>query len=128
MSARKEIERVKAPIDTILLDDIARGIKKILTHLDETTPQGKHVVFERDVTKLTTIDVEGESPLGPLYSFDILNKGPDTVKMMVDDDIAEIPVEIDELIPYIRGKRTIKKIVLRIEPNETASIKIIGRS
>ena len=110
-----------------ILYDIASYLDKILRHLEDTTPKGIHVVFEELITEPTKVEVEGRTPFGALFSFEILNKGPDTVYMKVDDDMVEIPVEVDELIPYNRGRRTIKLIRLRVNAAEQASIKIIGR-
>jgi len=110
-----------------ILYDIASYLDKILGHLEDTTPKGIHVVFEELITEPTKVEVEGRTPFGALFSFEILNKGPDTVYMKVDDDMVEIPVEVDELIPYNRGRRTIKLIRLRVNAAEQASIKIIGR-
>jgi len=123
----KEKPEALQAVNLQILYDIASYLDKILRHLEETTPKGIHVMFKESITEPTKVEVGKRTPFGPLFSFEILNKGPDTVYMKVDKDMVEIPVEIDESIPYNRGRRTIKLIRLRVNAGEEANVKITAR-
>lgn len=124
--AKEELTRVKAPIEMILLDDVARGIKKILKHLEETTPEGIDVPLpEKTVTsaKPEIIDV-AHVPLRSVY---FRNKGPNTVYYRINNDPTEASLEADDTIKVERPRRTIVKITLRVDVGETATVRMNGQ-
>ena len=121
----EEIVKVKPSIDTILLDDIARGIKQILTHLCETTSEGVDIPLpEKTVTsaKPEIIDVSHI----PLRKVDFFNKGPNTAYYRINNDAKEIPIEDRETIVAERPRATIETITLRVDAGNSAIIKMVG--
>jgi len=125
MSAPEEMERVKAPIDTALLDDISRSLRKVIQHLEETTSIGVDVPLpEPTVTsaKPEIIDLSHQ----PLRSVYLFNKGPNTVYYLINDDPTEIALEDRENITVTRPRRTIVKITLRTRSGESATVKMVG--
>jgi len=122
---KREIERVKAPVDIALLDDIARGIRKITKHLEETTPEGVDVPLETKI--VTSIKPEiTDIAHQPLRSVYFLNKGPNTVYYLINDDPTETALEDRENITVTRPRRTIVKITLRTRSGESATVKMVG--
>jgi len=124
---KQEVERLVPPEMTILLDDIARGIKQILAHLRETTPEGVDVKLpELTVTDVELLDFLREYPYRPLRSIDLFNKGPDTAYYRVNEEGKEIPIENREYIRVERPKATIRFMTLRVDKGKSATIKPIG--
>lgn len=124
--AKEVLARVKAPIDTVLLDDISRAIRKVLQHLEETTIEGVDVPLpEPTVTsaKPEFIDV-AHTPLRVVY---IRNKGPDPVFYRINDDPTEIELESGESIRVERPKRTIVKVTLRTDSGKSATVRLLGQ-
>jgi len=117
------VGRAVPPLSVVLLDDIARGVKKILAHLEEITAEGVDVPLpETTVTKVEYVDVSHV----PLRSVDLFNKGPDTAYYRINNDAKEIPIEDREAMTIVRPRRTIVKITLRVDAGKSATIKSTG--
>jgi len=120
--AREEIERVKAPIDTALLDDISRGIRKIV----ETIPEGIDVPLPEVTVTSAKPEITDVAHV-PLRSVYLFNKGPNMVYYRINDDPTEISLEDRESITVLRPRRTIVKITLRVNAGESATVKRNGQ-
>jgi len=118
---QKEVATIKSEIDTILLDDISRGIRKIV----ETIPEGVDVpIGDKTVTSVKPEIIElAHVPLRSVYLF---NKGPNTVYYRINDDPTENSIEDRESIKVERPRRTIVKITLRTNVGESATVKSSG--
>lgn len=124
--AREALARIKAPIDTVLLDDISRALRNVAKHLEETTPEGVDIPIADqyvDGTKPVIIDVSHQ----PLRNVYLRNKGPNTVYYLVNDDPTEIALDPQESIPIQRPRRTIVKITLRSRTGESATVRMNGQ-
>jgi len=122
---KQEVEKMVTPETTILLDDISRGIRQIMKHLEETTMQGIDVPLpEKTVTsaKPEIIDVSHI----PLRKVDFFNKGPNTAYYRINNDAKEIPIEDRETIVAERPRATIETITLRVDAGNSAIIKMVG--
>lgn len=81
----KEIFRTKPEIDTILLDDISRGIKQVVKRLEAQVPEG----FKDEVT----VSVSGTNPVPmqpkrtkpPYFRATVFSDGPDPVYVFLND-------------------------------------------
>lgn len=124
---KEEIIKIKPEIETVLLDDISRGIRKILTHLEETTPDGVTVELpEKTVTATETINLLRDYPYRPLRKIYFYNKGPDTAYIRINDDGKEVSIENRENIVVERPKATIEFFTLRVDSGNTATIRPKG--
>ena len=124
---QEQVERIVSPEMVVLLDDCARGIRQILTHLRETTPEGEDVpIPEKTVTGTQTINLIREYPYRPLRKVDFFNKGPNTAYYRINNNGKEIPIEDRETIVVERPRATIKTITLRVDAGNSATIKMIG--
>jgi len=79
------VQRVKAPIETVLLDDIARGLADIKRLLEAQVPEG--FKEEVDVSVAGTIPVPMEPKLRkpPFFRATLFNDGPDPVIVMLNE-------------------------------------------
>ena len=125
-TVEEQVERILPPETMVLLDDISRGIRQIMKHLEETTMQGVDVPLpEKVVTsvKPEIIDV-AHVPLRSIYFF---NKGPNTVYYRINNDSTEVSIEDREGVTVPRPRRTIVKITLRVNAGKSATVKMSGR-
>ena len=129
----KKLRDMPQEASFILLDEIAGRLAditelqtKILTHLQEITPQGVDVKFDdQTVTAITTLDFIKNYPYHPLRSIDFFNKGANTVYYRINEDGKEIPIEDRVQQTAERPRATIKYLTLRVESG-TAVMQLIG--
>lgn len=123
---KKEILSIKPEIETILLDDISRDIRRLLKHAEETTPEGVDVPLE--TTTVTSIKPEiidvAHVPLRSIY---LSNKGPNSVFYRINDDPTELELESGESIKVERPRRTIVRVTLRTNTGESATVRKNGQ-
>lgn len=81
----EEIVKVKPSIDTIYLDDIARGVRGVQKRLEAQVPEG--FKEEVDVSVAGTIPVPMEPKLRkpPFFRASVFNDGPDPVHVMLNE-------------------------------------------
>lgn len=116
-----------APLQVALLYKILQAQREILQFLKETTAEGVDLPFDdKVVTAPTTINFIRDYPYRPLRKLYFFNKGPATVYIRVNEDGKEIPIEDREDYTVERPKPTIKTVTLRVEPGQSATLKIVG--
>jgi len=121
-------ERVEpAPLQVALLYKLLKVQRETLEFLKSITPEGIDVPFDdQTVTGVTTIDLLKNYPYHALRSIDLFNKGPNTVYYRINDEGKEIKIEDRESITVDRRKATIKMVTFRVEPGESATIRMVG--
>lgn len=83
--ALETLERIKAPLDTILLDDISRGVKELINKLAAQVPEGVSDQAVVAVAGLTPIAMVPSSTDPPWFSATIFNDGPDPVYISLNE-------------------------------------------
>ena len=83
--AREEIERVKVPIDTALLDDISRGIKQLNKRLEAQVPEGLKDEVSFTVSGTNAVPVQPKRTKPPYFRATVFNDGPDPVYVFLND-------------------------------------------
>jgi len=122
-------ERVEpGPVQVALLYKILKAQRETLEFLKSVTSEGVDIPFpDKTVTSIVTVDFIKDYPYRPLRSLDpVLNKGPNTAYIRVNEDAKEIPIENREDIPIERPKATIKYVTLRVDTGLPTTIKMIG--
>jgi len=126
-TVKEEVERAIPPETVILLDDISRTMKQVLTHLQETTPDGVTVELpEKTVTGTETYNLIRDYPYRPLRKIYFLNKGSNTAYIRINDDAKEVSIENRENIVVERPKATIEFITYRVDSGNSATIRPKG--
>jgi len=87
--ALEELKRLKAPIDTILLDDIARGISNLEKIMRAQVPQGIKDEAVVTVHGKIPVPIRPTSTVPPWFRATIYNDGPDPVYVMLNAAKAE---------------------------------------
>jgi len=85
MTTEEAVERVKAPIETVLLDDIARGIADIRRLLKAQVPEGFKEEVEFSVEGKTAVPLEPKLRKPPFFRATVFNDGPDPVIVMLNE-------------------------------------------
>lgn len=129
----EEIVKVKVPLDTILLDDIAGMLADISFEIANfrqewkaTLPKGKVNPLEFSVTekfiKLTPAEVSSM----PWVTFDVFNDGPDGVYVIVNQDYVtkKAPLKKDENLTVDMKRPIIEKVYLFCGTGKKASVRI----
>lgn len=87
--AREEIGRIKAPIDTALLDEIARGIRQLNKKMEAQVPEGIKDEATVAVAGSIAVFMRPNSTDPPWFRATIFNDGPDPVYVFLNT--VEIP-------------------------------------
>jgi len=113
---------------SVMLDEIAGRLADIMEHLKETTPEGVDFPIEDIlVTGTSVVNFVKDYPYRKIRSLDpVLNKGPNTAYIRVNEEAKEIPVEDREDVPISRPKATIEYVTIRVASGESATIRMIG--
>ena len=82
--SKQEVERIKAPIDTVLLDDIARGITDIKGLLEAQVPEGLKEEVAWTVEGTRAVPVSGRLIRPPYFRATVFNDGPDPVYVFLN--------------------------------------------
>ena len=132
----KEKKEVPPDLQTVLLMDIQETLgeisetqRKILQHVQETTPEGiDYPIDDVTVTSKTVINFENSWPFRRLRSIDpVFNKGPNTAWIQVNEEARnELKVESREAISIGKPRPTIKYITIRVENGFPTTIRMIG--
>jgi len=83
--AREEIGRVKAPLDTVLLDDIARGVKQLNKRLEAQVPEGLKDEVVVNVSGKNHVAMQPKNTKPPYFRATVFNDGPDAVYVFLND-------------------------------------------
>jgi hypothetical protein len=99
--------------------------KEIKQTLDEQVPEGVTDPIEPVTVTSTTRLIR---PMKPWFNCSIVNGGPDTVKVLVNSEksFEWHSVEKDETYQVDMGRPLIKDVLLQCEPNETATVRLVG--
>lgn len=109
------------------LADLTEVENKILTHLEETTPEGIDVKFDdQTVTGATTLDFIKNYPYHPLRTIDFFNKGPSTAYYRINEEGKEIAIEDRENLTAEKPKATIKHLTLRVDSGKSTTMRLVG--
>jgi len=87
--ALDELKRVKAPLDTVLLDEIARGIADLKKLMSSQVPEGLKDEVEVSVHGKVPVPMQPRTTMPPYFRATIFNDGPDPVYVMLNDVKAE---------------------------------------
>lgn len=90
-NAQEEISRIKAPIDTALLDEIARGIRLLNKKIEAQVPEGVKDEATVDVAGPIAVAMRPGSTNPPWFRASVFNDGPDPVYVFLND--VDIPSE-----------------------------------
>jgi hypothetical protein len=74
--AREELERVKAPLEVALLDDIALGVNRLNRRLEAQVPEGIKDEVTVAVAGQTPVPMEPVNTKPPYFRAAIFNDGP----------------------------------------------------
>jgi len=79
------LKRVKAPIDTVLLDDIARGISDLKKLMQAQIPEGLKEEVEVTAHGKIPVPMQPRTTVPPYFRATVFNDGPDPVYVMLND-------------------------------------------
>lgn len=89
-------------------------------------PRGKYTYRDETITNTKRIDFIKNHPYQPIFSINIMNKGPDDIYMVINGGI-EIKINAYEIPPTFDFKRpSIRHLDFRMESGESTRIKILG--
>jgi hypothetical protein len=116
-----------------LLLEIRDSLKSVEARLEnvdkmqkEATPEGAPVYLSATVTGTTVIKLLEEYPYRKLMSVDIYNGGPDVVKVKINDQPQEVPIDAYAAMPTLDFKKPkVEKIELKVDSG-SASVEIYG--
>ena len=83
--AQETLERVKAPVETVLLDDISRGIKSVVKHLEAQVAQGIKDEAAFSVSGTNPVPIVPPRTRPPYIRATIFNDGPSPVYVFLND-------------------------------------------
>lgn len=133
----KKGEKARVPPESMVviqLDEIAGHLadqgeilQKVLTHLQETTPEGVDVPFkDTTITGTTLLHFVKDYPYHRLRSLDLFNKGTGTTYYRVNEDAKEVEVEDRESVRIERPRATIEYMTLRVDSGQSTTIQLTG--
>lgn len=136
MSERDRVKRVRLSPEEVqaqLLLEIRNSLKSVESRLDnmdkmqkEGTPEGVPVYLSATVTGTTVIKLLKEYPYRKLISVDIYNGGPNDVKVKINDQPREVPIDAYTTMPTLDFKKpTVEKIELKVDSG-SAAVEIYG--
>jgi len=82
--AEEELERIKAPVDTALLDDISRGVRQLNARLAAQVPEGIKDEIEVDVSGVNPVPMQPLNSTPPYFKATVFNDGPDPVYVFLN--------------------------------------------
>lgn len=127
--AKKEVERLAPPIETVSLLQLAEDIGELVDLVSSQIPKGESPSFLKAITDRIK-DVKSEYPF-PWFSFTLHNYGDDSVflgvnKKPITDPVYSDEVKKDETRDVDMGAAKIDKIYLVCKQGETATVRIRG--
>lgn len=136
MSERDGSKKLKLSPEEVqarLLLEIRDSLKSVETRLEnidkmqkEATPEGVPVYLSATVTGTTVIKLLKEYPYRKLSMVDIYNGGPNDVKVKINDQPQEVPIDAYAAMPTLDFKKpTVEKIELKVDSG-SASVEIYG--
>ena len=86
--AKEEISRVPAPLNTVLLDDIARGIQCILEKMSDQVPDGVTDQVTVAVAGPTSVAMQPTESDPPWFYATVFNDGPSPVFVSLNEPLS----------------------------------------
>lgn len=135
MSEHKH-KKLKLPPQEVLakllveIRDSLESLESKVSDLDkiqkETIPEGVSVYLSATVTGTTVIKLLEEYPYRKLISVDIYNGGPNVVKVKINDQPQEVPIDAYTAMPTLDFKKpAVEKIELKVDSG-SAAVEIYG--
>lgn len=126
MSSKKGPERLAPPVETITLLNIEGILKTILDHDKLADPEGE--VEPVEPILVTSQERRVIPPIKPWFSVTITNDGPNPVDVLINSEKSMDwhNMLITEVFTVNMGKGIIKDILLRCDPTQTASVRMVG--
>ena len=123
----EERKKVKPDVlQTALLDEIAERLLHVERMLAEEKPEG--VVEPIEPVSVTETLRRVKAPFKPWFSVSIVNDGPNDVYVIVNSEKSfewhRVPV--GETYKVDMKRPAIKDVLLKCEPGETASVRVVG--
>lgn len=82
---QEELERVKVPIDTALLDDISRGIRQVNQRLAAQVPEGEKDEIDIIVNGNNAVPLQPQNSQPPYFKATVFNDGPDPAYVWLNE-------------------------------------------
>jgi hypothetical protein len=83
--AKEELERIKAPLEVALLDEISLGIKDVVKRLEAQVPQGVKDEVAFTVSGTNPVPVQPTRTKPPYIRATVFNDGPSPVYVFLND-------------------------------------------
>jgi len=83
--ATRQVIGIKPEIETILLDDISRGIKQLNKRLEAQVPEGLKDEVNFSVAGTNAVPIQPKRTKPPYFRATIFNDGPDSVYVFLND-------------------------------------------
>jgi len=127
--AREEIERIKAPLDTVLLDDISRGIKQLNKRAEAQVPEGLKDEVVVSVAGKNPVAMQPKNTKPPYFRATVFCDGPDAVYVFLNDvkpeAIREAPLNSGDKIDIDTTEAKIQALFFACTtPTGSASLRI----
>jgi len=129
----KRVRMLSEEVQARLLSEIRDSLKSLETKVEnldknqkDTIPEGVPVYLSATVTGTTVIKLLKEYPYRKLISIDIYNGGPNTVKVTINDQPQEVPIDPYAAMPTLDFKKpAVEKITLKVDSG-SAAVEIYG--
>jgi len=126
---QREIATIKPEIDTILLDDISRGVKQVVKRLEAQVPEGFKDEVTVSVTGKIPVPMQPKNTKPPYFRATVFNDGPDAVYVFLNDvkpeAIREAPLNQGDKIDIDTTEAKIEALFFACVGSEnTASVRV----
>jgi len=119
----KAPERLAPPLEIVYLDEIAGRLADLYEIMKKSEPQG----LIQPVTLSATEDLKTYEPPTPWFTVDVLNTGPNTVYIGINDKAKEFKaIERNRGFKFDFGMAKIEKIYYKCNRGETATVDLTG--
>jgi len=129
----KKVRLTPQEVQAKLLLEIRDSLKSLESKVDnldktqkETVPEGVPVYLSATVTGTTVIKLLEEYPYRKLSMVDIYNGGPNVLKVKINDQPQDVPIDAYAAMPTLDFKKpAIEKITLTVDSG-SADVEIYG--
>lgn len=83
--AREELVRIKAPIDTVLLDEISQGINRLIKHTEAQVPEAVKDEIELTVNGNNPVPMQPRNSHPPYFQATVFIDGPDPTYVWLNE-------------------------------------------
>jgi len=123
--ATERVPRLAPPIEVAIQTDILDALEELIELVKAQIPRGIVFPWEEEITKRTELDFRPN----PLFSVQLVNKGPDKVYVRIyvaEEPSVEIPVDPDETIGFDFKVAKIERMEFRVDVGKRATVKVVG--